>query len=31
MPAAPALPKVTAPPSPAGGAKAGLAKKKEGC
>jgi rhodanese-related sulfurtransferase len=31
MPAAPAQPKVTAPPSPAGGAKPGPAKKKEGC
>ena len=31
MPPAPALPKVIAPPSPAGGAKHGPAKKKEGC
>jgi len=31
MPAAPALPKAAAPPSPAGGARPGAPKKKEGC
>jgi len=31
MPSGPALPKATVPPSPAGGAKPGPAKKKEGC